>query len=781
MHLKIQSPFVSRMKWFIIFILLWMTVVRAFEYHEFKNDYKEFKKNQCFEGKNIPTINNYFPYETYYPKKVDGFICENFKLDKENLEFMARNDYTISDSRFVFLRNCKIDHFNEFIVSKFPNVNRLYFENCEINMKDSGILSNVKVPSGLSFLSFQHCLMTNTNNSRALQKFNDLEAIFVQNSRFQQYFIDEHFFPQRNNIYKLYFDSADIKKFYKGSLSKLKNPLTRFACTSCNLEELDSIFSEMNLGVREILLDGNFISKFPKSLDKYTSLSELSVLSLPGNKITEVMLKRSLFKPLENLKTLDLSRNTNITSIGFLAFQDTSLKRLNMSNVNMKYLDKLGKTSLESIDFSYNLISNMPNNTFEELVNLKLLNLSHNRLYKLDDRIFSSLINLQELRLSHNFLTMISPNTFMKTSNLKLLDLSYNFVTNIDSFLINGLHSIRELNLIQNCLTESQSNRLYLKFEEKRKISMRTASICSIAKLNISQSIAGNDFSVSSTVLENSLLKDSDMYNKSNQRLEYLERFDDADTPFLDYSHNLIKDIPEDTFGNLTNLKALNLSNNLISKLKSDIFENLSNLEVLVLKSNKIESISNNTFNGLYNLKQLDLSCNRLSNINGLYISNSLEELHIQKYLLPLIYHNSIFPKSLKVLNISDNPLRFIGKFSFGNLDQLVYLDLSNINGSFIYFDQQCFKPLKVLRRLKLRNANIDSIEKMYFPLMLEKLDLSFNKITSMANRNFTELKGLQFLDLSFNKIEYIQKDQLRKMLEIKFIDFSGNKIYIMN
>lgn len=413
-------------------------------------DYVEFKSKYCYEGTNVSAIS--FPVYSGFPERYpNGFVCENFTLTSKDLDEMAQESFAFTETMEVFMKNCEIEYFNQHLVSKFTNVETIFFENCKISFKSPEHILKPNVLS-LHILGFHKCEISDNTNSLALREFANLQFLLVQNSTFENPHIDKQFLPEKNKLYSLIMDNTNVKSLHKELLTEKMHDVI---CTSCNLDEVESFFENTNNYLYEVSFANNSLTKFlsPDILEKFKYLPSLD---LSGNQITESSLSRNHFKTLSKLENLNLSRNKNIASIGYLSFNDTDcLKILNMSRVNLKSLQKFGGLRMCQIDFSYNLISEVGSDVFQDLKNLKGLNLSHNLISKLDGTVFSDLVNLKELRLSHNQLKELPKDIFKSLINLEFLDLSYNSMKSISGFEYQK--SILSLNLGDTNLMEIPS------------------------------------------------------------------------------------------------------------------------------------------------------------------------------------------------------------------------------------------------------------------------------------------------------------------------------------
>lgn len=193
--------------------------------------------------------------------------------------------------------------------------------------------------------------------------------------------------------------------------------------------------------------------------------------------------------------------------------------------------------------------------------------------------------------------------------------------------------------------------------------------------------------------------------------------------------HNEITSVPDDAFGNATNLEWVMLHQNHINSLGKDAFSKLPNLNRLYLNDNnltevpanlprslrdlrlnhnKIAKVSTNAFEGMENLTILLLHNNGLQDISG-----GLKSL-----------------KSLTLLDVSSNQLKKIP-------DGLP----------------------EMLHQLYLESNSIDAIPANFLNHFtnLEYVRFGHNDLTDKGiPQNTFNISGLVELDLSFNKLERI-------------------------
>ncbi|KAL4608259.1 leucine-rich repeat-containing protein 53-like, partial [Arapaima gigas] len=155
-------------------------------------------------------------------------------------------------------------------------------------------------------------------------------------------------------------------------------------------------------------------------------------------------------------------------------------------------------------------------------------------------------------------------------------------------------------------------------------------------------------------------------------------------TKILMLTDGQIQLINNSTLSILSNITVLGLSGNIISNIMENAFHNLTLLKTLLLDHNHISSLSilNSTFTQLQNLEVLQLGHNAIQNINRNWFQGlrSLLVLHLEGNLitrLPADTFQSSNLENLETLDLSDNLIESLSKGSFYGLPRLRNLDLS--------------------------------------------------------------------------------------------------------
>jgi len=195
---------------------------------------------------------------------------------------------------------------------------------------------------------------------------------------------------------------------------------------------------------------------------------------------------------------------------------------------------------------------------------------------------------------------------------------------------------------------------------------------------------------------------------------------------YLDLFGNSIQEIP-DWFFQFKRLEHLSLRNNTLKALPTIVFT-LENLKYLNLVDNQIHEIGAHYFVNLMNIEKVDVSHNQITSIPSEKIeypkckSLSIKGNRLQKF--PTAVSDV---KTLEKLDLSENKIKSVEDDAFDGLENLIELDLS--------FNELTYLPTSLGKLSKLK-----------------RLNLSGNKIRSLP-KEFENLTSLEFLDFEGNPI----------------------------
>ena len=269
-------------------------------------------------------------------------------------------------------------------------------------------------------------------------------------------------------------------------------------------------------------------------------------------------------KTEDAIKLLDISHN-HISDLNDL-----------MDSPTARIIDFLG--SIENLDLSNNLLTDLPGSLCSSLPHLKALHAANNGLSKL-------------------------PYKLLKNQKLQLLDISNNKISDIDSSLVPVTLSLLTLDLSKNNLREFPSwvydsfprlHRLFLSHNEIREIPATAHGLRSLKELSMRY---------------NYLTKITEAFINQCTALEK-----------IDFSHNQLFTLPNYTPNTLSRLSHIRLSNNKLEEKKPfyipRILLSVPSLQFLDISYNRITQLPELQYWSSRELRELVFSNNRICKMN---------------------------------------------------------------------------------------------------------------------------------------------------------------------
>ncbi|XP_065069918.1 leucine-rich repeat-containing protein 40-like isoform X2 [Rhopilema esculentum] len=433
-------------------------------------------------------------------------------------------------------------------------------------------------------------------------------------------------------------------------LSRLNLSHNKFSVIPVSMTMLPSI--------QVLLLNGNVLTELP---DDFGNLVNVEDLDLGDNRLTSLP---ESFGNLQRLRKLNLGNNEleNLPQ----GFRNLSvLQYLNLGNNKLKALpgglDKM--TALDILDCRANFISEFP--PLGGIVNLKELYLSNNRIKQLDADMFKYLPTLVTFDVKDNTIQSV-PEEITLCCKLERLDLTNNCLS-ILPFTVGNMENLKTLSLDGNPLRGIRRD----------VVAKGTQAVLAFLKSRIplpdqEKSNDGAANKVQNEINDNtiSLGGPIDLHKAtSTRKIEYSKKATSipescfvADVPIsvVDFSKNLLSDVPIRLSTYADTLVDLSLSSNKITTIPSELAA-LQKLTFLDLGNNMISEIPEEC-KSWQCLSQITISSNRFKEVPKLlYEIGTLE---------------TILASSNQIIEIDVDGLK--------KLQRISTLDLSNNNISHV-------------------------------------------------------------------------------------------------
>ena len=516
-----------------------------------------------------------------------------------------------------------------------------------------------------------------------------------------------------------------------------KTNILSYMGVNCNSDKPgrlpDGIFQSLHTFAGLTILDCKLVHVSARAFSGMTSLSRLVIR---GGKITNFD-KGSLQIPeLSKLEVVSFTETSlsyapslcNLTNLWLVNISKNGIKRFEDTGL---ICQKPG--NIEIIDISENYIRYLPTKFKSVSSKLKCLVCSNNNINKINETVFETLTDMEILDVRHNRLTDFPFDFLNDSSKMQTLRLGYNKIEVLSKGIFSSLKNMSLLNMdamgLKNnvwselkCLTTLRQ--LYIRCNNID--SFDTETMYALKKLERME-LSGNLF---------------------KQILNRTFAFQ-GKVMSLNMSSNLVEEIDKDAFIGLSSLKLLDLKHNQIKKIHSDALSQLRLLEILNLSYNHIEILPRFPLS----LKGIDLRCNDVVTFHPFtfYGITSLIGINLMSNRLTVLPNNAFTNTNLQLLNLANNNISSVG-------DQIPW-------------------PTQ-LQNLILRNnsiSNIDFVTNMY---CLKVLDLSYNKLTTLAagKEKWLFPNSMEELILGWNNIHFVQ-NFVFQLSNIRDIDLRMNRI----
>ncbi|KAI2804927.1 Leucine Rich Repeat [Blomia tropicalis] len=510
--------------------------------------------------------------------------------------------------------------------------------------------------------------------------------------------------------------------------------------------------------IRTLLLNENWLSIVEDHT--FESLSTLELIDFDGN-----MIERVEGTPFpQSLKSLSIS-NCLLRKIPFASLQNlANLEVLQLRGNLISHLSpfKLAMHTMELIDLSHNLISNLPNDLFA----------SFNQTHKWT---YSNRTRNGEMPPTSSSSSSSSPPSPPPPSPLPLFTirkfyLDFNFIHSIPPELFRAVQ-IEKLTLSSNRISSSLIAPNAFAGPLERSLKVLDLNYNLIDKYPVAlKSLQA----LRQLLLKNNRIKqiDSDAFHQCSRTLEV-----------LDLSQNLLSRMPREALSPLRQIVKVNMHDNLIDKLNQlDLRGWCHTLKSLTLSKNNLQSIEG-AFEPCPHLTELRLGGNKLLQMDakalGPYLGRlrllELSSLHnVQHWLSEMAKHVPMQSlNQVKWLQFDYNQLTTIPSHLVKLFPSLMYLDLQN---NHIENIKDELSQLTNLTTIILSHNSIDRLNKSTFRALnrLESIAIYYNRIRTIKSGAFDNLPKLHSLVLSKNMIETIETGAFRS------ISFNASSLTLM-
>ena len=301
-------------------------------------------------------------------------------------------------------------------------------------------------------------------NGEIMRKFKNLEYMDITGMRLQE--ITESAFEVCGKLQELFIWANPLTSFPNGAFKNCVNlkifttiflklntiPGDLFGATS-NLEEFYITFNELTslpdsllqnmTRLRTVYIDGNYLTNLSSTF--LSNVVNLEKFSIYDNKFQDPQPIMNILTRHTNLKEIYLSMNP-FTTFNFSFFE--KFQKLEILWIGTTSSPRLATISWQSLPRSLlTLVVNgigeeIPENSFNQLTNLKSLELTGSGIVSLQKDTFRSLTQLLKLSIRNTNVKVLNPLLFIGLVNLSDLNLSNNQIEELPFEIFGPLRNL---------------------------------------------------------------------------------------------------------------------------------------------------------------------------------------------------------------------------------------------------------------------------------------------------------------------------------------------------
>ncbi|XP_055309051.1 relaxin receptor 1-like, partial [Sitodiplosis mosellana] len=505
------------------------------------------------------------------------------------------------------LKPCSGNRLDAIKPGRFMNV-----EKYDISFKEVGVLTSTDLKfASLKKLDASNNKLTSISGSIFFHATR-LEEIDFNNNKIGS--LNRNDFSGASKLSTIKLVNNKISNIDKGTFSDLSQ-LAFLDLSDNSIEKIDENMFKNNKNLQTLYLNGNPIQRIDNNI--FIPLSNSASVIVSCDHVKE-------FDSSHFTSSITFNYDHIKVSIGDCRIDYKNLKYLNISGNQLQNTLEVIKhfgSSMETLDASSNFIGKLTAETFKDLVNLNYLNLQNTNTTTIDADTFNPLLfpesdrKLQVLLLSDNPIKRLDSNVFLPMMNSVKVEVkvSCEYVEEIDTSYIKNLLNI-DVNAADKIVFTIKNAAFELICTAER--------FKQLTHFNIS----GNQLENGQKIIEwieNSTEVGTETSNCrlsiidfSNNNIADLNEGIFNRTPDLieiNFSRNLINELPQNIFEGASKLSTINFSKNNITILQEDLFFHTPDLIEIDFSYNKFTALRQNDFDGAANLTKINLSHNNIS------------------------------------------------------------------------------------------------------------------------------------------------------------------------
>nr|QPT55032.1 toll like receptor 4 [Tachysurus fulvidraco] len=436
---------------------------------------------------------------------------------------------------------------------------------------------------------------------------------------------------------------------------------------------------------------------------------------------------------------------------------------------NLTHIPTSIPSSVEKLDFSFNLLPYLQKHLFPPLYDLQVLDLTRCQIQSIADDAFHNVNNVTTLILTGNPISYTAPNGLKSLHKLKRLVLVDTGLLSLNVQL-NNLTKLQELNVGSNTIQTIALPRFMINFKDFCVLDLHANNISSLK--------------VSHTTVLREMRGNITLILSSNP-IMHIEpgSFKDIYLKELNIQSTFVS--PDAMRDGLTALSGLNVGKILIGNYQVDKRIKISdadyldglcliNFKEIYFLQKEFSDSEINVYHCMVNATKITLKQGSTRAMHGSF--HQLKELHIHFSRSPIILELSHLHMLEKLVVDKSNPLYLHG---MNDLPKLQHVDLSENK---LILSDCCSKFFRGMPNIHTLNLSFNSI--IYFSKnpfsgleSLEILDIHFTTLRSLNAqfKFFKSLNRLQYLDISYSDSRFLQTMAFRYLSSLKVLKMAGN------